>query len=88
MAPFTKQSGKSGAVAHISGGRADLRTVLSMATLTATRCNPVIKAVHDRLIARHKAPKVAIVACMRKLLTMLNVMLRDGTMWFDPTKTT
>lgn len=86
VAPFTKQSGKSVAVAHISGGRAELRTVLSMATMAAIRCNPVIKAFHARLIANHTASKVAIVACMRKLLTILNMMLHDGTMWSHPTE--
>lgn len=88
VAPFTKQSGKSVAVAHISGGRADLRTVLYMATMVAKQHNPVIKAFYQRLLAQHKPKKVAIVACMRKLLTILNVMLHDGTMWTNPTKTT
>lgn len=88
VAPFTKQSGRTTSPAHITGGRADLRTTLSMATLSATKHNPVIAAFYQRLIDQHKPPKVAIVACLRKLLTILNVMLHDGAMWKDPTKTT
>jgi transposase len=83
-APFTRQSGKTTFPAHIRGGRADLRTTVYMATLTAKRCNPVIKAFYDRLLARHKPPKVALVAAMRKLITILNTMLRDGTPWQPP----
>lgn len=52
-----------------------------MATLTAIRCNPTIKVFHSRLIAAGKPKKVAIVACMRKLLTILNAMLRDQAVW-------
>jgi transposase len=52
-----------------------------MATLAAIRCNPVISAFHTRLVAAGKLPKVAIVACMRKLLTVLNAMLRSNSPW-------
>jgi transposase len=52
-----------------------------MATLSAIRCNPVIRAFHQRLIAKGKPKKVAIVACMRKLLTILNAMVRDHATW-------
>jgi transposase len=54
-----------------------------MATLSAVRCNPVVRAFYTRLRANGKAAKVALVACMRKLLTILNAMLRDGRPW-DP----
>ena len=52
-----------------------------MATLTAIRCNPVIKSFYQRLIAKNKLKKVALVACMRKLLTIINVMVRDNKPW-------
>ena len=66
---------------HIYGGRARLRSVLYMAALTATRHNPVIKAFYERLCANQKPFKVAITACMRKLLSIINVMVRDSTCW-------
>lgn len=87
VAPYTKQSGDTIYPGHIRGGRADVRTTLSMATLSATRHNPVIAAFYRRLLANHKPRKVALVASMRKLLTILNVMLHDGTMWDDPVTT-
>jgi transposase len=58
-----------------------VRKVLYMATLTATQHNPVIKQFYERLKQAGKLPKVALVACMRKLLTILNAMLRDGAVW-------
>ena len=58
-----------------------MRSALYMAALTATRCNPVIKAFYERLLAKNKPFKVAITACMRKLLTILNVMLKTQTSW-------
>ena len=66
---------------RIWGGRADVRAVVYMAALAAIRHNPTIKVFHSRLIAAGKPKKVAIVACMRKLLTILNAMLRDQSMW-------
>ncbi|MDR2128555.1 MAG: transposase, partial [Burkholderiaceae bacterium] len=65
----------------IWGGRADVRAVLYMAALTAKRHNPVVKAFAERLKQAGKAPKVVIVACMRKLLTIMNAMLKHGTPW-------
>jgi transposase len=65
------------------GGRASVRTALFLGTWSATRWNPVIRVFHERLRANGKAPKVAQVACMRKLLTLLNAMVRDGKKW-DP----
>ncbi|MFN3762736.1 MAG: IS110 family transposase, partial [Anaerolineae bacterium] len=57
------------------------REVLYMLTIAGIRCNPVLRAFYQRLIAAGKPPKVAIVACMRKLLTILNAMVRDGRKW-------
>jgi transposase len=81
VAPLADDSGKRRGPRRIWGGRSDVRAVVYMATLTATRWNPVIKAFYDRLIAAGKPKKVAIVACMRKLLIILNAMLRDRAMW-------
>lgn len=81
VAPLNRDSGKQRSPRHIHGGRARLRTVLYMAALTAMRHNPVIKDFYQRLCARGKPHKVAMVACMRKLLTIINVMLRDRTSW-------
>ncbi|MDR8445091.1 IS110 family transposase, partial [Acinetobacter baumannii] len=65
----------------IFGGRAGVRSALYMAALVATRFNPVIKTFYVRLLAAGKAKKVALVACMRKLLTILNAMLRKNEEW-------
>jgi transposase len=81
VAPLNRDSGKQRGARHIFAGRAQVRAKLYMATLTAIRCNPVIKAFYQRLIARNKLKKVAIVACMRKLLTIINVMVRDNKPW-------
>jgi transposase len=85
VAPLADDSGKRKGARHTWGGRSDVRAVVYMAALSATRFNPVIKAFYNRLIAAGKPGKVAIVACMRKLLTILNAMLRDRAVW-DPTK--
>ena len=68
----------------IWGGRADVRRTLYMATLTAVRHNPVLKVHSEHLLAAGKRKKVALVACMRKLLTMLNAMAKHGSKW-NPT---
>ena len=81
VAPLNRDSGKQRGTRHIFAGRAPLRAKLYMATLTAIRCNPVIKAFYQRLLAKNKLKKVAIVACMRKLLTIINVMVRDNKLW-------
>ncbi len=81
LAPFNCDSGAWRGERHIFGGRAAVRTALYMATLSAIRCNPAIRAFHARLRAAGKKPKVAITACMRKLLTILNAMLRSNTLW-------
>lgn len=81
VAPLNQDSGKTRGRRVIWGGRAQVRSVLYMAALTATRCNPTIRAFHARLIAAGKLRKVALVACMRKLLIILNAMVRNGTRW-------
>ena len=81
VAPLNRDSGQQRGSRHIYGGRAQLRRVLYMAALTAARHNPVIKAFYQRLRANHKPFKVAITACMRKLLSIINVMVRDSTPW-------
>ena len=65
----------------IGGGRTTVRNALYMAALVATRYNPVIKAIYQRLTARGRPKKVAVIACLRKLLTILNAILRDKTRW-------
>lgn len=81
VAPFAADSGHHSGKRMIRGGRTAVRCVLYMATIAAIRCNPVIKAFSDRLATSAKPAKVRIVACMRKLLTLLNAMVRDGLRW-------
>ena len=81
VAPLNRDSGQQRGTRHIGGGRAQVRCKLYMATLTAIRSNPVIKTFYERLIAKNKPKQVAVVACMRKLLTILNVMVRDNKPW-------
>jgi transposase len=81
VAPFNRDSGRWRGARHIWGGRAAIRSPLFMATLCAIRINPAIKCFYQRLIKVGKAPKVAITACMRKLLTILNVMIKTQTSW-------
>ena len=81
LAPFNRDSGTQRGRRCIWGGRAHVRAVLYMCALTASRFNPAIKAFHARLIAAGKLPKVALVACMRKLLTTLNAMARSKSRW-------
>ena len=81
VAPFNRDSGRLRGRRAIWGGRAPVRTALYMATLVATRWNPVIRSFYQRLRAAGKAPKVALVAAMRKLLTILHAMVHAGTPW-------
>lgn len=81
VAPLNRDSGTLRGKRRIWGGRAEVRSVLYMATLTAIRHNPVIRDFYHRLVGRGKLKKVALVACMRKLLTILNRMLKDNTTW-------
>lgn len=84
VAPLNRDSGTMRGKRAIWGGRASTRAVLYMATVAATRCNPVLRIVYQRLLASGKAKKVALVACMRKLLVILNAMVRDGKPWALP----
>jgi len=81
LAPINRDSGRLRGKRRVQGGRANVRTVLYMATLSATQCNPVIKAFYKRLVAQGKHKKVAITACMRKFITILNAMVRDKVEW-------
>jgi transposase len=81
VAPFNRDSGKFRGKRRIAGGRARVRAVLYMATLVATRHNVLIRAYYQRLLASGKPKKVALVACMRKLLITLNAMMKTRTRW-------
>ncbi len=81
VAPLANDSGKHHGKRFIWGGRADVRAVLYMAAISAIRCNDTIKAFAQRLKKAGKPPKVVIVACMRKLLTIMNSMLKNNTPW-------
>ena len=81
VAPLNWDSGKSRGHRSIWGGRAEVRQVLYMSAVSAVRWNPTLKAVFEGLIGRGKPTKVALVACMRKLLVTLNAMVRDQTPW-------
>ena len=83
LAPYDHDSGRMRGARSIRGGRHTVRTALYMAALAATRCNPVIRATYRRLRDRGKCFKVAIVACMRKLLTILNTIAARGTPWLE-----
>lgn len=85
VAPLNNDSGKKRGTRHIYGGRAQIRRLLYMAAFNAIRCNPAIKEFFVRLTAHHKPYKVALTACMRKLLTVLNFMVRTNATWIDKT---
>lgn len=85
VAPFNRDSGYRHGTRTTWGGRADVRAALYMATVAGLRWNPKIKAFYERLLQAGKRKKVALVACMRKLLVILNTMMKDGTAW-DPAK--
>jgi transposase len=81
---MSNDSGNSRGRRRVAGGRFEIRRTLYMATLTASQHNPTIKAFYERLRGAGKLPKVALIACMRKLLTMLNAMAKSNKRW-DPT---
>ena len=81
LAPMNRDSGTFRGRRMITGGRASIRAGLYMPILSAVRCNPKIKPFYDRLIAVGKLEKVALTACMRKLLTMLNAIVRENQPW-------
>jgi transposase len=81
LAPFNKDSGSKNGKRTIFGGRADIRTALYMAALSASRHNPRIRVFYETLIKRGKLEKVALTACMRKLLVIANALVRKGETW-------
>jgi transposase len=85
VAPFNHDSGKHHGKRRIFGGRTSVRSVLYMATLSAIKHNPVIKDFYHRLVQAGKLKKVALTACMRKLLVILNTMVKTGQDWQSPT---
>ena len=82
VCPFSRESGSYRGKRRIWGGRSSVRAALYMAALCATRFNPTIKIFYQRLIATGKQKKVAIVACMRKLLTIINAMIKSNSPWY------
>jgi transposase len=88
VAPLNQDSGRRHGQRRTWGGRAPVRAALYMAAVTATRCNPTIRTLYTRLRAAGKPAKVALVACMRKLVIIANAILRDGVPWSaDATRT-
>ena len=85
VAPFNRDSGSLRGKRMVWGGRARVRSVLYMGALVASRYNPTIKAFYERLLEAGKPKKVALTACMRKLLTILNSMIKHGSPWRDLT---
>ncbi|MNC87552.1 Transposase IS116/IS110/IS902 family protein [compost metagenome] len=81
LAPFNRDSGTLRGQRMLWGGRHEVRTAMYMATISAIRANPSIRGFYQRLKANGKPSKVAIAACMRKLLVILNAMLRDQKSW-------
>jgi transposase len=84
LAPFNRDSGQKRGKRHIFGGRKGIRRVLYMACMSAIRCNPLIRSMFLRLKEKGKVFKVAITACMRKMLTIMNAMIRDQVAWKAP----
>jgi transposase len=83
VAPINKESGSYQGKRKIRGGRHQIRTVMYMAMMSAMQCNPVFKEMYQRLLADGKPKKIAIIACVRKMIVILNSMVRDGVYW-DP----
>ena len=81
IAPINRDSGAMRGHRAVAGGRTAVRGVLYMATLSAIRCNPVLRAHYRRLTGRGRPKKVALVACMRRFLAILNAILRTGSPW-------
>lgn len=84
VAPINRESGRYKGMRKIQGGRHQVRTVLYMAMMSAIQSNPVFKGLYQRLVAAGKPKKVAIIACVRKMVVILNSMVRDGAMWEAP----
>lgn len=83
VAPFNRESGAYQGKRMIRGGRPKIRTAMYMAMMSAIQCNPKFKTIYHRLVAAGKPKKVAVIACIRKLIVIINSMVRDGVMW-DP----
>jgi len=81
VAPFNRESGSYKGQRRIRGGRYQVRTVMFMAMMSAIQCNPLFKAKYQQLVAQGKPKKLAIIACVRKMIVILNSMLRDGVKW-------
>jgi transposase len=81
VAPFVRSSGTMIAPARIHGGRAAVRSILYMAAVTASRHNPVLRPFYERLIAKGKPPKVALIAVLRRLVVFANAVLKSGQPW-------
>lgn len=81
VAPFNRDSGQNSKTRPVRGGRTSVRSVLYMTTITAMRCNPIIQALNERLSDKGKPFKVRLIACLRKLLTILNVMVKNNSDW-------
>ena len=88
VAPINRDSGQSTGQRRVLGGRSYVRRVLSMATLVAARFNPKIKAFYQHLLARGKPKKLALTAAMRKLLTILNTLIKNDVLWSSPANET
>ena len=84
VAPLAHDSGRRRGQRHCWGGRAKVRAMLYMAAVTAARCNPVLRALYQHLVARGKPKKLALTACMRRLLTILNAMTKTQQRWHPP----
>jgi transposase len=81
VAPFNRESGTYKGQRKIRGGRYQVRTVMFMAMISAIQCNPVFKAKYEQLVADGKPKKIALIACVRKMIVILNSMLREGKKW-------
>lgn len=81
VAPFNRESGRHKGKQKIQGGRSAVRSVLYMGTVAGIRSNPVLRSFYERLVAKGKPKKLALTACMRKLLVILNTMVKNGTRW-------
>jgi len=88
VAPLARESGRWRGARYCAGGRAQVRAMLYMATLAAVRFNPVIRACYQRLLAAHKPKKLALIACLRRLITIVNAMVKTQQRWQAPTPTT
>ena len=84
VAPLNRDSGTLRGKRTVWGGRGQVRAVLYMAALVAVQHNPVLKAFYQRLLAKGKLPMVALTACMRKLLVILNTLVKNNTPWSPP----